>query len=600
MPLVSPRKALVHLVTVLVMVLGAGLAQQSHVSAQSGAPGSQDRSANSTEILRVTTRMVLVDAVVTDSLGNPVSGLKAADFEVRENGKVEQIRAFAERSPEILQRESAPSASPYKMPPGLFTNITDFHPEYGPLTILLIDSLNTPYFDQPYMREALIKYLQGIGSRHNLMIFTLGRRLGLIQNLNSDPQLLQEALKRIASDSSLKKASRPKESSKAADSDDRAFSLAQELLGTGPMFDKERQIGRLESSLLDQFPDRAILKQDEEVRATLASLRIISRSVAGYPGRKNLIWLSAAFPVFTYQENLGDSRNYFPEVQQTANLLADSEMAIYPVDVRGLVPNFLPDASSDIQRHGMIGGSRVTSVIAASSNALGASHSAMDYLATQTGGRAYYNRNDIEHGIALSVQDGSSYYSLGYYPTDKNWDGGFRKIQIKIHNKELHVHYRRGYYATDRTHLTPQRMTAAKQEFFNSMALDAPPATGLPIVVQVFPRAKDNGPILINIGVDPHAVSFELEGEQREAGEVEFATIVLDEKGKPVASKSNILKTYLTPETFKKVMSGSLVVQQKFDLSPGRYLLRVGVQDLRSEQVGTTTARVEVQPVKVE
>ena len=75
---------------------------------------------------------------------------------------------------------------------------------------------------------------------------------------------------------------------------------------------------------------------------------------------------------------------------------------------------------------------------------------------------------------------------------------------------------------------------------------------------------------------------------------MEFATIVLDVNGKPVTSKSDILNTELTPGTFNKVMSGSLVVRQKFALNPGRYLIRVGVRDLKSTTFGTLLAQVEV------
>ncbi len=545
----------------------------------------------------MTSRMVLVDAVVTDNSGKPIAGLKADDFKVRENGSPQTIRAFGARSPELLRQQAA--SSPPMLAPGMFTNIPDFRPEYGPLTILLIDSLNTPNFDQPYMREALIKYLQGMGAQQNVAIFSLGIRLGLVQNVNADPQILQEALKRIASDPSLKK-KKPNVSASTADSDEsRARLLAADLLGVGTVYDKERQISMMQSSVLEFFPDQGIIQTDARVRLTLDALQKISRTVAGYPGRKNLIWLSAGFPlsIDPTLNGLADARNYQQEVQETANLLTNNEVAIYPVDVRGLVGNFLPDPASDIQRHGSFHGSAVTGVIRTGGMALGASHNTMDHLADQTGGRAYYNRNDIDHGIETSVRDGSTYYSIGYYPTDKNWDGKFRKIELQVAGKGLHVHYRRGYYAADVTHLTPEQSKAGREEFLAAMALDAPPATLLPVVSRVTAPDKDHNQVFVDIGVDPHTVIFEPQPNNRQQGQVEFATIVIDSNGKPLTSKSDILNTELTPQTFAKVMKSNIIVRQRFELPPGSYLLRIGVRDLKSNLMGTLVAKVEVPAV---
>jgi VWFA-related protein len=545
--------------------------------------------------------MVLVDAVVTDNSGKPISGLKADDFKVRENGSPQSIRAFGARSPELLRQQTGTS-SPHALAPGMFTNIPDFRPEYGPLTIILIDSLNTPNFDQPYMRDALIKYLQDIGPRQNVAIFTLGTHLGLVQNVNSDPQILQEALKRIASDPSLKKR-KPKVSA-ATDStalaanstETKARLLAADLLGVGAVYDKERQISMMQSSMLEAFPDQALVQSDQRVRFTLESLQKIVRNVAGYPGRKNLIWLSAAFPLSVDPTiaGVGDARNYQREVQETANLLTNNEVAVYPVDVRGLVGSFLPDAASDVQRHGSFGGPAATNVIRGRSLALGASHNSMDHLADQTGGRAYYNRNDIDHGIETSVRDGSTYYSIGYYPTDKNWDGKFRKIELQVTGKGLHVHYRRGYYAADVARLTPDETNAGRQEFLAALALDAPTATLLPVVSRVTAPDKDHSQVFVDIGVDPHTVVFEPQPSNRAQGQLEFATIVIDANGKPVTSKSDILNTDLTAQTYTQVMKANLIVRQRFELPPGSYLLRIGVRDLKSNLIGTLVAKVEV------
>src|SRR5205823_6195886 len=126
-----------------------------------------------------------------------------------------------------------------------------------------------------------------------------------------------------------------------------------------------------------------------------------------------------------------NQRQYSDEVRGAATLLTDSQVAVYPVDARGLVGSFMPDASMRGPNFTRNPG-RLTTQISHAGSSLQSSHDAMNDLAQQTGGRAYYNRNDIDRAIALSVQDGSTYYSMGYYPEDKNWDGKFRKIQVKV------------------------------------------------------------------------------------------------------------------------------------------------------------------------
>src|SRR5262249_33559318 len=391
-----------------------------------------------------------------------------------------------------------------------------------------------------------------------------------------------------------KKKSNPTPSDDSTDS--RARLLAADLLGVGQAQDRERQIAMMQSSVLEFFPDQALVQRDMKVRLTLQALQKITRNVAGYPGRKNLIWLSGAFPLSVDPTTVApaDAHNYQPEVQETANLLTNNEVAVYPVDARGLVGPFLPDAASDIQRHGSLPGPQVTNIVRGRSMALGASHATMDHLAEQTGGRAYYNRNDIDHGIAISVQDGSIYYSIGYYPTDKTWDGKFRRIELHVLGKGLHVRYRHGYYANDLGHLTPEQNTAGRKDFLSALAMDAPGATLLPLVAHVTAPDRTHAQVFVDIGVDPHSVTFEPQANNRQEGQLEFATIVIDANGKALTSKSDILNTELTPETFARVMKGPLLMRQQFELPPGNYLLRVGVRDSKNNAFGTLMANVQI------
>ncbi|HLJ86587.1 MAG TPA: VWA domain-containing protein [Candidatus Angelobacter sp.] len=582
--------AVVRLAVVLV-VLGTFnlIAQESKDSAGQGkpAPGSQQSSSAVPSqslphrekasqaapplpgpSLKVTSRMVLVDAVVTDKAGKPVSGLKASDFEILENGKPQAIRAFGAREP--ASKEALPPASKV-LPSGLFTNIPDFRPEDGPPTVVLIDALNTSIQDQPYMRNQLVKYLKGVGSRHNVAVYILSSRLRLLQDFTSDPQVLQSVVAKMELHSSLL----------TDTSEGEMGALSDNVAGAIQDFNAEQEA----------------FKMDMRVRITMDALKLISRNVSGYPGRKNLIWLSGSFPLYIAPDTdlsnpFLSQRQYADQIHDAANILTDSQIAVYPVDARGLVGNLMPDASS----HGFTSGRQTMKRISDASANLQGSHDAMNSLADQTGGRAFYNRNDIDQAINLSVEDGSTYYSFGYYPDDKNWNGKFRKIEVKILNKDLRIRHRRGYFAVDTSASVDTGTKEARSEFGSALALESPMVTMLPFAAQVSMPTATEPDVIVNFGVDPRAISFDLQADHLRHAKVDFVILAFDGKGKVVASKTDTLTASLRPDTFDAVMTSHLPFEQHVNLAPGKYRLRIGVRDQRNNLIGTVLADVEVPP----
>ncbi len=556
--------------------------QQSPASTPPPATQSQTPGAESSQglptapALKVTTRMVVVDAIVTDNSGKPVTGLKATDFEIRENGHPQAIKAFGSREP--AQRGGKPF-TPRVLPPGVFTNIPDINPEDGPPTVVLVDALNTQLKDQPYLHDQFLRYLKNIGPHRNVAIYTLGSRLRLVQDFTSDPKLLQEALKRVSLHSS------PLNQDPNSQSD---LDFA----------DDDPTLANVTQSLKDFQAEQNSFLMDMRVRTTVDALKELGRNVAGYPGRKNLIWLSGAFPFYIGADTeltnpFVSQRVYGEQIQEAATVLADSQVAVYPVDARGLVGSFMPDASERVTLGRNPGAALQTRISKASAD-LSSSHDAMNEIAKETGGRAFYNRNDIDRAIALSVDDGSSYYTLGYYPDNKNWDGKFRKLEVKVAEKGLHVRHRRGYFATALSVPVAANDKAAHREFTAAMALEAPSATGLRFVARVNPPAKEEPQVVVNFAVDPQSVLFEAAEDGLRHAAIDFVTLAFDRKGKLVASQTNVATTNLKPETYARVMASRLSFPQKITLAPGKYMLKLGVYDQKTRLIGTVSASVEV------
>lgn len=554
---------------------------KSPAATSQSTPG-QISQATNPPVVKVTTRLVLVDVVVTDGSGRPVTDLKQADFEVKENGKPQKIVAFAFQPPPPPPVPGKPAYKPFPLAPGVFTNLRNLNGEVGPPTILLIDGLNTPFKDQPYMRQQLVKYLEHLEPGRNIAIYTLGTRLRMIQDFTSDPDLLHEAIKKISLQSSMFN----------QDQQD----ISDEFPGLDPD-STDQSIAQMAQRMQEFESEQQAFQRDIQVRITLEAMKELAHNIAGYPGRKNLVWLSGSFPLTIFPDETSSNpfnvaRQYGDDLRNTATIFANEQIAVYPVDARGLVVGFMPDASQrGASFAGPRGGMRAVQQIQRGSAQLAASHDAMNELASQTGGRAFYNRNDIDRAMALSVAEGSTYYTLAYYPEDKTTDGKFRKIEVKLDRKGLQARYRKGYFATD---TQPPDEKTARNEFLRSLAPDAPMSTALPFLVRVSPPDKEHKDVALDFSIVPQAISFEPQNGLEHA-EIEFLTRIYDMKGKPVGStNADLLSTQLKPETYKQVMTHGLRYRQTVNLPPGKYVLKMGVRDHRSNAIGTLVAKVEV------
>ena len=546
------------------------------------AGGQQQVQPSKPPVLKVTTRLVLVDIVVTDGYGRPVTDLKQADFEVKENGKPQKIVAFAFQPPPPPPTPGKAAYKPFPLFPGVFTNLRNLNGEVGPPTILLIDGLNTPFKDQPYMRQQLVKYLEHLEPGRNVAIYTLGTRLRMIQDFTSDPDLLHEAIKKITLQSSM--------------FNQEQQDLADEFPGLDPD-SSDQTVAQMAQRMQEFEAEQQAFQRDIQVRITLDAMQELAHNLAGYPGRKNLVWLSGSFPLTIFPDETSSNpfnvaRQYGDDLRKTASVFSNEQIAVYPVDARGLVGGFLPDASQrGSSLAGARGGVRAMQQIQRGSAQLNASHDAMNELASQTGGRAFYNRNDIDRAIGLSVAEGSTYYTLAYYPEDKNNDGKFHKIEVKLDRKGLQSHYRKGYFASD---TQPPDEKTARNDFLRSLAPDAPMSTGVPFLVRVTPPDKEHKEVALDFSVVPQAITFEPQNGLEHA-EIEFLTRIYDLKGKTVGStNADLISTQLKPETYKQVMTHGLRYHQTVNLPPGKYVLKMGVRDHRSNAIGTLVAKVEV------
>jgi VWFA-related protein len=500
-------------------------------------------------VLRANTRLVVTDVVATDGNGKPVTDLKSEDFKVLENGRPQQVAHFSFHQP-IAQAASRTLT----LPPDIVTNM----PAYtaSSMNVILFDSANGDASEHAYARDQLLKFLATAEIHEPLAIFALHTDLKLLHDFTTDGKALHAAVA----------AYKPPASFQAGDS---AESRASAFSSSGNFHTSQRNI-----------------------ETTLNQLNALAKVLIGYPGRKNLIWLSESFPLDLFpdigsqlnrsgqdareagtpsaksvMENGLDSKSYAALVKKVSDALMNAHVAIYPVDAGGL--------SKD--------------------NHLAAQNT-MNDMAAWTGGRVFLNRNDLAIGMKSSLEDGSIYYTLEYYPDNKQWDGQFRAIKVSVDRPGIDLLYREGYYAVDPAKIAKDESDRVAEDFSRSLQADSPAATAILFQAQVTPPGGKSNKVVVTFHVDPKTLTF----EPKDGGH-EFAKVTCTvwaygkDKNKPFMSNGDTVTANLSREEYQLMMKQQFFpCKRELELKAGAYQLRLGVLDRTSDRMGTASATILV------
>ena len=559
-------------------------------------------------VMRVATRLVLVDAVVLDKEGHPVKDLKANDFTVTEDGVGERIAFFSEHKSERTNELAPPI-----LPPHVTTNrpaITQANAENGTVAVLLLDGVNTPHQNQIYVKQQMLRFLaRQYDPNTKLAVIALTNKLTVLQNFTQDPLLLRAALDRyLAETPALARNGGGMETSSASVPAPTVNLPAQAKggpTGSGPDPGLPATLAAGGSSasifediayMMDRFErESENFSRDTRISATLSALEEIGRFMSGQNGRKVLLWFSTGFPFSV----VGDSpsameaeRNYGDQIRRTINLLNDAHVATYTIDAGGLVPSSLGDPSlSGRDAAGKIHlGIDANRALSSESFERFSTRDAMETIARDTGGRYFGNRNDLDGAIQSALQESSSYYMLGYYPGNKKWDGRFRNIKLQVDWPGTQLQYRRGYFALNpsewRKDNGEQRLTAA-------LSANLLPSTEVTFMARALPPSPDADTV-VEFAIDPSTLSFQTEAGNLHHCMLQFEVQVFSPEGKRIKTEVQTAEASLPEPTYEKVSKQELPMSVPIRLAPGKYILRLGVRDNLTGLFGTANLALEV------
>jgi VWFA-related protein len=585
------------LLTTLLML---GLAAFPFLNAQkSSAPGPANSTANepATLTLHANSRLVLLDIVVTGRDDQPVRGLKGSDFSVLEDGKPQSITAWEEHD----SSRQAPPAPPIQLPTHQYTNFP-VAASSGPINIVLLDTLNSDPLEQHYARKQMIEFLQSLPNGKRIALFALGTRLRMIQGFTGNSEALIAAAKSLlASKSPLVTTEADRQTEEAIITTLAANAGPSLPSNAGAVGGASGMLGGVEQHLRQAFSDGVKSQENQRVELTLQGLAVLAGAVSGYPGRKNLLWLSTNFP-FRFgpdlpadnqsTENPGNTptltdRTQNPRdfekslFQSVAALLAGAQVAVYPIDIGGLASGGVNgvEISTPATPSAPLPDMRLRSVLNRWDT-----HEAMTDIARETGGEALYGANDFKNMMQRSIQRGENYYTLAYVPANRDWNGKYRKLQVKISRREVNLEYRRGYYGLAETALSSDQRL---QLLAYAMQPSVPEYTMLLLKVQVLPPDREHKEVRIDYAVAPSDITFIDAADRLKHARVDFIVSAWGSDNKLAAHASMQIDFHLRLEKYEEALRTGIPAHQELDLKPGKYTLRLGVMDRASQKLGT-------------
>ena len=478
-----------------------------------------------TVTLHANTRLVILDVVVTDKQGVPVRNLSKSDFTIVEDGQEQPIATFEppdRHAPPPVEEnaESIGSSKPERSNDAAMTS--------SALTILVLDELDTMILDQAFARGEIRKFLHTHGPRlpePTALMALEEKRLELLHDYTSDAGALETALDRHP-------ARLP-------------FRL---MTGEGPIGASARLSDALEA------------------------LREIGAANGRFAGRKNVIWIGAGFPSLNYMIAQPSAKaRLLGFVHETSDLMWQGRLAVYTLDPRGL------EVVHENVGANMSSGSFLSPPDSATGELV------FEQLAPQTGGRIFRGLNDLDAQIATSVEDGDSFYALSYYPSNRDWDGKFRRIRVVMRDSRLKARTRNGYYA-----VPDSRPTLREMDRLLSRAV-INPLSYHSLEIQAQASLSGSQPRTANITVDIDA--NELNWETPETGkrrcEITVVTAGFSPQGQVVAHRVKELEVVVDDKKYSGLTRKGMVMNLAMALPPAAVRMRVVARDSTNGNMGT-------------
>ncbi|HNG92429.1 MAG TPA: VWA domain-containing protein [Acidobacteriota bacterium] len=542
------------------------------------------------DVVRISTTLVQVDAVVTDKKGRVIPTLKAEDFELLVDGKPQTISHFEYVATEPLttstEAVTAP-AGPMPTPP-LPANQT------RRTIALVVDDLGLSFESLPHVRKSLKKFVDEQMRPTDLVaILRTGAGIGALQRFTSDRRQLHAAIDNLKWSS----VSRTGQSAIAALNESAGINRDQPSV-----LDK---VGNGGSKPASGKGDPTLVKTDvDQVRTeifaagTLGAIRQIVRGLEDLPGRKSIMLFSDGFQIFGSDRDNGRIVNLLRRLTDLANR---ASVVIYSLDTRGLQTLNITAADAP----GSVTPGKLASVLSQRQGDYWNGQEGLNFLAQETGGLLLKNTNDFSRSIETVLKDQAGYYLLGFVPEENLFQNGkadfaFHKIRVRVKQPDVNVRSRNGFLG-----VTDEQVAQSQSKSVNPL-LEAvlSPFVASDIrarLTSMFGNEAATGPhIQSMLFIDASDVQFtENTEKKRFYATLEVLSVTIGAEDKIVDQALRQITIELDEAGLKLARENGLVQKVILPVKiPGAYQLRVGIRDAGSAHIGSVNQFVEVPNLK--
>jgi VWFA-related protein len=264
----------------------------------------------------------------------------------------------------------------------------------------------------------------------------------------------------------------------------------------------------------------------DRFQQSIDALQQIALQNRGVPGRKNVIWVGHGGPNINLigpdltEDDIEGLKQY---VHDTTNMLVDSRITLYVIypglKLRRDMTISMMDSDADIGDDDPFDGDINFGV-----------------FANETGGKLFFNRNDVDKMIGRSELLGSDYYTLTYQPQDEDEDGKFRRIRVTVRDRNLHVVTKAGYFAPQKHQMNDPRQQAMTN--LVEAAQSTIPFKALDVHVSDIVRHPDTETAQLTVELRAKNLHWLLANNGRNSANVILAAVSLDGDRDVLASKT--------------------------------------------------------------
>jgi VWFA-related protein len=550
----------------------------------------------------VGTNEVVLDAVVKDKKGHSVRDLKSSDFEVYEDGVPQRVLSFR-----LITRDAVSASTRESR---ATTSSGDTSRTGGPFdnnnrigaVALVFDRLSPDA--RARARQAAFGYLgQGLRPEDFVGVFGIDLSLRVVQSFTNDERLVRQAIERASAHDSAAFASNTEQTTNLSQRQGQLETQRAQLSTNGPDTSGGQRGALAVEQAFNEMTLRAVegfdrLEREQQGHATTDGLLAIINAMSRLPGRKALILFSEGVAIPQAVQA------HFRSVISSANR---SNVSIYAVDAAGLRA-----LSSDAET------GRALATLGAKRSRQGSSptddtsgpmsrdlernedlmranpDAGLGQLANGTGGLLISDTNSPGARLHQVEEDMHTYYLLTYTPTNQNYDGRFRQVNVKVSRAGVDVQARKGYYAINSSSASP--VLAYEAPALAILGGKAQP-NAFPIRAAAFSFPEPNRPGLVPVMVElpAGAVSF-IKDDAKKLYRTDFSVVVLikDESQHVVKKLSNQYLLSGPLEKLESAKGGMVLFYRETDLAPGRYTVASVVYDATTSQASTKTSTVVV------